>query len=112
MQKFNALSPTNQQSHRIPEPENISPIKSDRGVQSPIEIARRKKQPPGKRPNLQIDVNVANEEEEVEGQRSASSLNKQNSLNLDLSQMRLIFGSEQLLREQSARTLSQGDTPR
>jgi len=28
-------------------------------------------------------------------------------LNLDLSQMRLVLGSEQLLREQSARTLSQ-----
>jgi hypothetical protein len=112
LQKFNAVSPTNEKAIELPEPKNISPIKSDRDVLSPSDLARRKKPHTGKRPYLQIDVNVANEEEDIDGQKSASSLNRQNSLNLDLSQMRLIFGSEQLLREQSARTQSQGDTPR
>ena len=50
-----------------------------------------------KKPNLEIDVNTVNEEP---GEGNVG-------MNLDLSQMRLALGSEQLVRQQSARTLSQ-----
>lgn len=58
---------------------------------------KRKPMEFAKKPNLEIDINTANEDQ-VEGN---------GGMNLDLSQMRLALGSEQLVRQQSARTLSQ-----
>jgi len=71
-------------------------------VPSPLQEGKynKRKKPYGftKKTNLQIDINAANED---------SNEAENAGLNLDLSQMRLVLGSEQLLREQSARTLSQ-----
>jgi len=52
----------------------------------------------GKKTNLEIDINSANEDHD----------NGNGGLNLDLSHMRIALGSEQLIREQSARTITQG----
>lgn len=73
--------------------EMVSPLQEKYG---------KKKKPFGfaKKTNLQIDINAANEE------ANSGIPADQAQLNLDLSQMRLVLGSEQLLREQSARTLS------
>jgi len=69
---------------------------------SPTEnIFKKKKAAPWGKKNLQIDVNMANDEDQGDAQGSKGS-----EFNLDLSQMRMALGGE-MLREQSARTLSQ-----
>lgn len=84
---------------------NMPPASKKLEMVSPLQESKygKKKKPFGfaKKTNLQIDINAANEENNNE---AASA--EQGPLNLDLSQMRLVLGSEQLLREQSARTLS------
>ena len=70
-----------------------------------------------KKQNLLIDTDTINREQYPEGNIGGKPIEatpystkregQTNNLNIDLTQMRLAMGSEQLIREQSARALSQ-----
>lgn len=72
-----------------------------------------KKLPFQKRDYLKIDTDAINRERDAEAlrnQQQTSMSDSQSGLNLDLVQMRLALGSEQLIREESIRTFSQAMT--
>jgi len=68
----------------------------------------------GKKNNLEINVELVNDEKtEQSNTQAAAEAAGLEEVNLDLSQMRRALGSEQLIREQSQRTLTQSiSTPR
>ena len=108
--------PTPQEGKKIlySEPSQNSLKKAE--VYSPSEDKFQKRKKPfefAKKMNLEIDINTLNEENDAGNFKYVfvfkNLLDHTNTagINLDLSQMRLALGSEQLIREQSARTLSQ-----
>lgn len=86
---------------------------------SPTEIRYFKKKP--KKQNLLIDTEAINQERSAydgidDNQvrldpMSTKSEGNAHHANVDISQMRMALGSEQLVREQSARTISQQSLP-
>ena len=67
----------------------------------------------GKKNNLEINVELVNDEKTGQSNTAAAAAAGLEGMNLDLSQMRMALGSEQLIREQSQRTLTQSvSTPR
>lgn len=125
LKNFGTIGTGENQNPNLYTPQDYSKLSADFSISSkkpldslsPSEVKTQTKSLKGKlwpKRNLQIDINeITDNTEGQEGPEGLASAHSPQELNLDIGEMRRVLGSEQLVRDQSARTLSQSvSTPR